>query len=171
MSDSKRRHRNLGSLNPIIFEIVRNSFIQIVNEMDTVLRKSAFSPVLTEASDVSAAIFDRDGNLVAQGDHDLPVFLGVLEFACKAVIREFGFEHLGKDDVVILNDPFLGGTHFNDVATVRPVYFNSILVAFVCSFGHWTDVGGKAPGSFAPDALEYFEEGIRIPPLKMVDNG
>lgn len=159
------------SLDPITFAVLGGTFRSLVNEMNVTLFKSALSPVITEGRDIGGAVFDADGKLVAQGDWDLAVFVGMLEFSVAHIIATYG-ETLRPGDVFIMNDPFIGGTHFNDVGIVRPVFTNeSDLIGFVGIVGHWPDVGGQEPGSFVANAREHFQEGLRIPPIPLIVAG
>ena len=122
------------------------------------------------ARDFSSALCDRQGNTVMQGSQDIAVHVGTLHFTAKAVIDAFeGDIHPG--DVFIINDPYLGGTHFNDVRIVRPIFHAGEIIAFSQSNGHWADVGGSVPGSFDITAKEHFGEGLRIPPVRIWSEG
>ncbi|MGA2513689.1 MAG: hydantoinase B/oxoprolinase family protein [Candidatus Limnocylindrales bacterium] len=157
-------------MHPVTVAVVRNAFGSIVNEMNLALFRSAFSPVITEGRDIGGAIMDRQGRLVAQGDWDLAVFVGMLEFSHRAILQDYAGD-IEPGDVFMMNDPFIGGTHFNDVGVVRPVFGPDGLEAFVAVCGHWPDVGGQEPGSFVADAREHFQEGLRMSPLKIVQAG
>ena len=157
-------------IEPIVFSVLTGSMRSLVNEMNLTMFRSARSPVITEGRDIGGALFDASGRLVAQGDWDLAVFVGMLEFSVKAILERFGDE-LAEGDAFIANDPFVGGTHFNDVGVVRPVFDGGRLVGFVAIVGHWPDVGGQEPGSFVANAREYFQEGMRIPPTRVVARG
>jgi N-methylhydantoinase B len=163
-------HPAEDDMDPVTVAITRNAMASIVNEMNLALFRSAFSPVITEGRDIGGAIMDRHGRLVAQGDWDLAVFVGMLEFGHRAILQEYGAD-LHPGDVFIMNDPFVGGTHFNDVGVVRPVFDGGELAAFVAVCGHWPDVGGQEPGSFVANAREHFQEGMRIPPLRLFEAG
>jgi N-methylhydantoinase B len=156
------------SLDPTTFAVLSNAFRSVVNEMNLTLFRSAYSPVITEGRDIGGAVFDKRGRLVAQGDWDLAVFVGMLEFSVQAILEHYTVE---PGDAFIANDPFVGGTHFNDVGLIRPVFADSNLAAFVAVCGHWPDVGGQEPGSFVADAREHFQEGLRIPPSKLYIRG
>lgn len=158
------------SLDPITFAVIHNSFKAVVDEMNLTLFRSAFSPVITEGRDIGGAVFNSKGELVAQGQWDLAVFVGLLEYSLKAIVNRYQNE-IEEDDVFIMNDPFIGGTHFNDVGIVRPVFANDELISFVAVCGHWADVGGQEPGSLVANAREHFQEGVRIPPIKLVMAG
>ena len=153
-------------MDPITLPVITNGFKSIVNEMNLALFRSAYSPVITEGRDIGGAVIDRHGRLVAQGDWDLAVFVALLEFSLQGILKRFS-ENINPGDVFIMNDPFVGGTHFNDVGVVRPVFSGGELMAFVAVCGHWADVGGQEPGSFVANAREHFQEGLRLPPMKL----
>lgn len=158
------------AIEPIVFSVLSGSLRSLVNEMNLTMFRSARSPVITEGRDIGGAVFDARGRLVAQGDWDLAVFVGMLEFSVRAILERFAGE-LAEGDAFITNDPFVGGTHFNDVGIVRPVFDDGRLVGFVAIVGHWPDVGGQEPGSFVANAREHFQEGLRIPPTRVVSRG
>jgi N-methylhydantoinase B len=151
-------------LDPTTFAVLSSAFRSVVNEMNLTLFRSAYSPVITEGRDIGGAVFDPVGRLVAQGDWDLAVFVGMLEFSVASIRERY---RIDPGDVFIVNDPFVGGTHFNDVGVIRPVFIDGRLAAFVAVCGHWPDVGGQEPGSFVADAREHFQEGLRLPPIKL----
>ncbi|MEE8349612.1 MAG: hydantoinase B/oxoprolinase family protein [Acidobacteriota bacterium] len=154
---------------PIKVELYRNLFGSIDQEMGTVLRRTAFSPNIKERRDYSCALFDGQGEVVAMGDH-MPVHLGSMPLSVRAAIDAFP---LYPGDIVILNDPFAGGTHLPDITMIAPVYEPSDVsrpVAFVACRAHHSDVGGLTPGSM-PLSRSIFQEGIRIPPLKLYEKG
>jgi N-methylhydantoinase B len=157
-------------MDPVTLSVISNAFKSIVNEMNLTMFRSAYSPVITEGRDIGGAVIDRRGRLVAQGDWDLAVFVALLEFSLRGVLDTFA-DDIHPGDVFIMNDPFVGGTHFNDVGVVRPVFDGSELMAFVSVCGHWADVGGQEPGSFVANAREHFQEGLRIPPVKLYQAG
>lgn len=157
-------------MDPVTLSVISSAFKSIVNEMNLTLFRSAYSPVITEGRDIGGAIIDRRGRLVAQGDWDLAVFVALLEFSLKGILETFA-DDIQPGDVFIMNDPFVGGTHFNDVGVVRPVFEGSELAAFVAVCGHWADVGGQEPGSFVANAREHFQEGLRMPPMKLFQAG
>lgn len=159
-----------STLDPVTFAVLGGSFCSLVNEMNVTLFRSALSPVITEGRDIGGALFDREGRLVAQGDWDLAVFVGMLEFSVAHIIKQYG-DALRPGDAYIMNDPFIGGTHFNDVGIVRPVFVYDELIGFVGIVGHWPDVGGQEPGSFVANAREHFQEGLRIPPVPLIVAG
>ncbi|HSR53656.1 MAG TPA: hydantoinase B/oxoprolinase family protein [Acidobacteriota bacterium] len=157
-------------MNPIQLEIYRNLFFSIAEEMGTVLRRTAYSPNIKERRDYSCAVFDHQGEVVAMGDH-MPVHLGSMPLSVAAAIEN---EPLYPGDIVILNDPFCGGTHLPDITMVTPVFQQSAQskkpLFYLASRAHHSDVGGMSPGSM-PLSREIFQEGIVIPPLKLYHQG
>jgi N-methylhydantoinase B len=163
--------RILDRIDPITFEVLRNSFIALVDEMGLMLEKVAFSLVVSEGRDFSTSICDRDANLVADGTQDLPGHIGTMPFTTRGIIDAIGYERLRQGDIILMNDAFIGGTHSQDARTVMPVYWEGELIAFVQSSAHWADAGGAVPGSFQVDALSTYEEALYITPIHLVDEG
>jgi len=143
-----------STLEPVTFEVLKNSFTTIVDQMAEQILRTCHSFVMY-ARDFSSALCDREGNTVMQGSGDIAVHVGTLHFTAKAVIDAFG-DDIGPGDVFAINDPYLGGTHFCDVRIVRPIFANSELIGFSQSNGHWADIGGSVPGSFDVNAKEHF---------------
>src|SRR5688572_18476284 len=133
--------------------------------MGAVLRRAAFSPNIKERADCSAALFTPDGELLVQAEH-IPVHLGSMPASVWAAIDAFG-DSLRPGEQVVLNDPFAGGTHLNDITLVAPCYAGRKLVGWVANRAHHADLGGMAPGSIPPDAVEIQQEGLRIPPVRL----
>ena len=153
---------------PVTFEVVKNSLYSMAAEMRVVLSKTAYSPILKSAGDFSCGIFDARGDMVAQGP-DLPMHLGSMPLAVKAVIR--AWEEIAPGDVFIHNDPYFGGSHLPDVNVVTPAFADGgRLLGFVCLRAHWPDVGGGAPGSYGAET-EIFAEGLRLPPVRLYRRG
>jgi N-methylhydantoinase B len=152
-------------LDPISFEILKNSLISIAEEMGVVLRKSSFSPNIKERRDFSCALFDATGRLVAQAEH-IPVHLGAMPYSVQAVLKEFK-DDVSEGDDIILNDPYRGGTHLPDITMVSPIFFKERLVGFAANRAHHSDVGGVAPGSMSALSRDVNQEGVRIPPVKL----
>jgi len=157
------------TLDPVTFEVLKNSFITIVDQMAEQVLRTCYSFVMYNR-DFSSALNDANGDSIAQGNQDIAVHVGTLHYTCKDVIRVFKGE-MKPGDVYIINDPYAGGTHFNDVRLIRPVFVGDEIIAFSQSNGHWSDVGGSVPGSFDVMAKEMFREGIRITPVRIVDQG
>jgi N-methylhydantoinase B len=159
----------MENLDPISFEILKNSLISIAEEMGVVLRKSSFSPNIKERRDYSCALFNASGQLVAQAEH-IPVHLGAMPYSVQAVLKEFK-DDLAEGDNIILNDPYRGGTHLPDITMVSPIFFKEKLVGFAANRAHHSDVGGVAPGSMSALSRDVNQEGIRIPPVKLWAEG
>jgi N-methylhydantoinase B len=157
------------NLDPVSFEILKNSLISISEEMGVVLRKSSFSSNIKERRDFSCALFNASGQLVAQAEH-IPVHLGAMPYSVQAILKEFE-DDLSDGDDVILNDPYRGGTHLPDITMVSPIFFKKKLVGFAANRAHHSDVGGAAPGSMSALSRDVNQEGIRIPPVKLWARG
>jgi N-methylhydantoinase B/oxoprolinase/acetone carboxylase alpha subunit len=153
-------------VDPIELELFKNVFVAISEEMAAVLGRTALSPNIKERKDFSCALFDRTGGTLAQGSH-IPVHLGAMPLSVQAALRALTFE---KGDLVILNDPYRGGTHLPDITCISPVFLGGRLGFFVANRAHHSDVGGMTPGSM-PLATELFQEGLIIPPLKLYARG
>jgi N-methylhydantoinase B len=161
--------RRSYTLDPVTFEVLKNAFITTVDQMAEQILRTCHSFVIY-ARDFSSALCDRNGDTIMQGSQDIAVHVGTLHFTCKAIIEAFaGDIHPG--DVFATNDPYVGGTHFNDVRIVRPIFYDGEIIAYAQSNGHWADVGGSVPGSFDVNAKEHFQEGVRVPPVRIWDKG
>jgi N-methylhydantoinase B len=158
-------------IDPITFEVLRNALVAAVDEMGLMLEKVAFSMVVSEGRDFSTSISDATGNLVADGTQDLPGHIGTIPFTTKGVIEHIGLANLRPGDIILMNDPFIGGTHCQDARTVMPVFNDRELIAFVQASAHWVDAGGAVPGSFQVDARSPYEEALYIPPIHLVREG
>src|SRR6266446_5872245 len=153
------------SRDPIELEIFKNIYHSIAEEMGAALRRTAFSPNIKERRDYSCAVFDSDGEVIAMGDH-MPVHLGSMPMSVRAAIDRC---ELGRGDVVMLNDPFSGGTHLPDITLIAPFYFSGKSRKpdfYVASRAHHADVGGAYPGSMGL-CREIYQEGLRIPPVRI----
>ena len=161
------------SLDPITLAILKGRLEQIADEMDATLFRSAFNPIIAEAHDASHGIYDAiTGDTLVQGKSGLPIFVGVMAFAVKAVIEKVARDgNLSDGDVFIFNDPYEGGTHLSDFRLVKPIYRNGTVFCYLASVGHWHDVGGNVPGNYNPEATESFQEGMLIPPVKLFSAG
>ena len=154
------------TVDPIELELFKNIFISISEEMAAVLGRTALSPNIKERKDYSCSLFNERGETLAQGSH-IPVHLGAMPLSVQAAIAALRFE---EGDLAILNDPYRGGTHLPDITCVSPVFVGRRPVFFVANRAHHADVGGMTPGSM-PLATELFQEGLIIPPLKLVARG
>ncbi|MGD2295750.1 MAG: hydantoinase B/oxoprolinase family protein [Candidatus Aminicenantes bacterium] len=155
-----------SSFDPIELELFKNIFVSISEEMGAVLGRTALSPNIKERKDFSCALFNSKGETFAQGSH-IPVHLGAMPLSVQAALTAVEFE---EGDMVLLNDPYKGGTHLPDLTCISPVFFNRKLVFFVANRAHHSDIGGMSPGSM-PLATEIIQEGLIIPPVKIVRRG
>jgi N-methylhydantoinase B len=158
------------SLDPVTLAVLNGRLVQIADEMDATLYRSAFNPIIAEAHDACHGLYHAEtGATLVQGTSGLPIFVGAMAFAVKAVIdkvaRDGGLE---PGDTYIFNDPYDGGTHLNDFRLVRPLMRGGSVFAWLASVGHWLDIGGAVPGNYNPKATEIFQEGVRIPPVKLI---
>ena len=151
---------------PIELELFKNVFIAVSEEMGAVLGRTALSPNIKERKDYSCSLFNAKGETLAQGSH-IPVHLGAMPLSVQAAMDAVAFE---PGDLVILNDPYRGGTHLPDITCISPVFLGRKLSFFVANRAHHSDVGGMSPGSM-PLATELFQEGLIIPPLKLYSRG
>ena len=156
-------------LDRVTFEVLKNGFVNLVDQMSEQLLRTCYSFVIY-SRDFSNCLCDANGDTVMQGSGDIAVHVGTLHFTCKAVVERFK-DDIHPGDVFMVNDPYSGGTHFNDVRIIRPVFVGEQLIAFTQSNGHWADVGGSTPGSFDIQAKEHFGEGLRITPIRIWRRG
>jgi N-methylhydantoinase B len=158
-------------IDPITAEIIQESLQAVSDEMFAVLRKTAMSPIIYEVLDMGTGITDARGNLASSGA-GIPTFVGVLDKAVRRVIEVNHAEPFRPGDVFVTNDPAYGGvTHLNDVVLAMPVFAGDHLIAWTASIAHWNDVGGMVPGSVSTSAREIFQEGLRLPAVKLIDQG
>lgn len=151
----------------VSYEIIRSSLYAIAREMKIAMMRTAGSPLMHSSGDSSAAIFDADMQLVAQGN-DIPTMMGSAVISTKVSVERIGKERLQPGDVIVSNDVYLGGgNHQPDVQFTRPVFVDDCIVGFVMTRGHWTDIGGQSPGSYTVSTWDVFAEGIRIPPVRL----
>jgi N-methylhydantoinase B/oxoprolinase/acetone carboxylase alpha subunit len=148
-------------------QVLNSRLTGIAEEMGAVLQRAAFSPNIKERADCSAALFTAGGELLVQAEH-IPVHLGSMPAAVRAAIDACG-EVVGPDDQIILNDPYAGGTHLNDVTLVAPCFVAGRVAGWAANRAHHADLGGMAPGSMPPDAVHIAQEGLRIPPVLLSD--
>ena len=163
------------SLDPITLSVIQAGLQQVCDEMDLSFSRAAFSPVIAEANDRSDGIYAAaDGSLIAQGTEGLPVFVGTMQYSTAELIRliaEGNAAPPDPNDIYIVNDPYLGGTHLMDVRFVRPYYREGKLWCWLSNTGHWPDTGGSVPGGFSASATAVEQEGLRLPPVKLFKNG
>ena len=155
-------------MDPAALQILISRLTGVAEEMGAVLRRAAFSPNIKERMDASAALFTPDGELLVQAEH-IPVHLGSMPASVAAAIDAFG-DSLEPGQQVLLNDPFAGGTHLNDLTLIAPCFVDGRLMGWAANRAHHADVGGMAPGSIPPEATEIYQEGLRIPPVLLTDD-
>jgi N-methylhydantoinase B len=157
-------------INPFTQEVIHEALISVVAEMRVTLLRTSFSSIIYEGQDFSCALADRNGRLAIQSKEDFPAHVGPLNIQVPQAIAKYaGQIHAG--DIIIANDPFGSGTHLNDVALISPIFWRKKLVMFACSRVHWGDIGGMTPGSVSGQTRDIFQEGVRIPILKLYDRG
>ena len=163
----------MTSLDPVTLAVLNGRLVQIADEMDATLFRSAFNPIIAEAHDACHGLYHAEtGATLVQGTSGLPIFVGAMAFAVKAVIDKVARDGaLAPGDTFLFNDPYDGGTHLNDVRLVRPLMRGDKVFAWLASVGHWLDVGGNVPGNFNAKATESFQEGFRVPPVKLIRAG
>ena len=153
----------------VTFEVLRNLFEYTCDRMSAVLQRASFSPILSDMVDFSNAIYDADMRLLSQAAN-VPVHLAAMKFSAHAVRDEFGIENMKDGDIYVVNDPYCGGTHINDISWIKPVFFKGkTLLGFAVTRGHWMDFGGGAPGGQSW-GTHIAEEGLRLPPIRAFQN-
>ncbi|GAA1620196.1 hydantoinase B/oxoprolinase family protein [Kribbella sancticallisti] len=160
----------MADIDQITLQVIGHALTSISREMGVTLSRTSCSPIFNEGNDYSCAVFDARGQMVSHGEF-LPIHLGSMAFATDAVTTAFAADGLEPGDMVILNDPFLGGTHLPDVTLVAPIFFEGALLGFAVNRAHHLDIGGTAAGSFYAAARENYQEGLRIAPVKLVKAG
>jgi len=163
MSDSQR-------IDSVTLEVTRNAAAAVCEEMNANLIRTGYSPNIKERRDCSCALFDADAEMIAQAEN-MPVHLGSMPFSVEAAVDRFSRESLHPGDAILLNDPFYGGAHLPDLTLVTPVYHEGELIAFTANRAHHADVGGSHAGSVSADSTEIYQEGLRIPPVKLFQQG
>jgi N-methylhydantoinase B len=158
------------TLDPATLEVLRHRFFAVAEEMGAALVRTAYATNIKDRRDCSCALFTTAGDVIAQAEH-IPIHLGVLPWGVRGALRAIPAASLAPGDVVMHNDPFIGGTHTPDIIMFAPVFFKGRLIALVGNLAHHVDVGGKISGSLSPDAEEIFQEGIRFPPVRLRKGG
>lgn len=163
------------TLDPITLSVIQAGLQQVCDEMDLSFSRAAFSPVIAEANDRSDGIYSAvDGSLISQGLGGLPVFVGTMQYSTRVLTEMIGDGRVAPpepDDIYIVNDPYLGGTHLMDVRFARPFFRDGKLWCWLSNTGHWPDTGGSVPGGFSASATAVEQEGLRLPPVKLFKRG
>ncbi len=162
-----------ADIDPITLAVLAGRMEQIADEMDATLFRAAFNPIIAEAHDASHGMYHAiSGDTLVQGKSGLPIFVGVMSFAVKAVIDKAAESgNLKNGDIYIFNDAHLGGTHLSDMRLVRPYFCDGKLFCYLASVGHWHDVGGAVPGNYNPEATDAFQEAFVLPPVRLAREG
>jgi N-methylhydantoinase B len=152
-------------------EIIKNALVAIGEEMFIALKRTSMSPIIYEALDYGIGLTDATGQLISQGN-GIPGFIGTLDGAVRSVMEKFQAEDILPGDMFITNDPYGGGgTHLSDVSMIMPVFHGARLIGWTANKAHWTEVGGKDPGSFSSDASEIYQEGLQFPTVRIYERG
>lgn len=163
------------TIDPITLSVIQAGLQQVCDEMDLSFSRAAFSPVIAEANDRSDGIYGaEDGALIAQGVGGLPVFVGTMQYSTRVLIEMITAGTVAApkpDDIYIVNDPYLGGTHLMDVRFARPFYRKGKIFCWLSNTGHWPDTGGAVPGGFSASATSVEQEGLRLPPVRLFKEG
>lgn len=157
------------AIDPITLSVVRHKLLAVAEEVVEVMTQTSFSPILNQSRDFSSAVLDSAGMLVAQAER-VPIHMGALSFAVRRMIEAFG-DDLREGDVLIANDPYWGGSHLPDVTLAAPLFVDGKPRLWIANRAHHGDIGGISPGGYSPSAREIWHEGVRIPPMKLVDGG
>lgn len=160
-------------IDPVTLAVIKGRLEQLVDEMDATLFRAAFSPVIAEARDGSHGLYDAEtGETIAMGKTGLPVFIGAMSFATKAAIARAEADGGPREgDAYVLNDPYQGATHLNDIKIIKPFFRDGKPFCYLASVGHWLDVGGNVAGNYNPAATDIMQEGFRLPTVKLIDRG
>ncbi len=159
----------MKEVDPISVEVIRGALVTIANEMGNTMIRTARTPTFSESHDFSTAIFDGGGRIIALADA-LPIHMGASKFSVMAALKEFG-EDLHTGDIIIVNDPYYGGSHLPDWTMMTPIFFDGRLMFFPVTRAHQGDTGGAVPGGYNPGATDIWQEGLRLPPIKIYDRG
>lgn len=158
-------------VDPITFEVVNNALIGVADQMAATILRTSYSTVVREMLDYSTAVFDPQGHIIAQSCR-IPIHLNSMSRSLRTTLEQcIPIEEWNEGDIIITNDPYLGGQHLPDVQTFKPVFVDGKIIAICGTLDHHLDVGGMRPGSYAGDAVEIFQEGLRIPPIKLHEKG
>jgi N-methylhydantoinase B len=160
-----------AAVDPVTREVIHNRLVSVVREMSLALARAAYSPIIYEVKDFSSVLLRPDASVVAQAE-GIPVFLGSMHQTLGPVLDRYPLEDMREGDVFISNDPFsANGTHKNDINILKPIFWNGEVVFFAANKAHWTDIGGKDPGSWSPDSTNTDQEGVSVPPLRLYSAG
>jgi N-methylhydantoinase B len=160
-----------NSVDLFTLEIIKEGLVAIGDEMFVTMQRTSMSTIIYEVLDYATGLTDAQGRLITQGN-GVTLFLGTLDFAVRDALRKFGPDGLKPGDIIITNDPYVGGgTHLSDVTLLMPIFYDGKIVAFAANKGHWTEVGGMAAGSWTTDSTEVYQEGLQFPNIKIFEEG
>jgi N-methylhydantoinase B len=159
----------MREVDPITAEVIRCGLVTIANEMGDTMIRTATTPTFSESHDFSTSIFDRDGRMIALADA-LPIHMGASKFSVMVTLEAFG-EDIHEGDLFVVNDPYHGGSHLPDWTMMTPIFFEGRLIFFPVTRAHQGDTGGAVPGGYNPGATDIWQEGLRLPPIKIYDRG
>jgi N-methylhydantoinase B len=160
--------RAMNIFDPIVFEMIKSSFKAMCTRASNIIERRACAPVITEGHDYCVSLLTKDGKLISHGTRDHGAHLGTLEATIESALIDV--EKFLPGDVFVINDPYRGGTHLQDIRMIRPIFYENTLFAFVIAICHITDIGGPIPGSFNPEATDCFSEGLQLPIIKLYQN-
>ena len=158
------------ALDSVGLHVLHNALANIAAEMALVMMKTSYSTIFNEGLDFSTVLLDREGNLIAEKNYT-PSMMGAIPHTVRWTLEEFGEDFFHPGDVVVHNDPYRGNCHIPEHMMMKPIFHEDVLIAFAGAIGHVAEVGGKAPGSFASDATDVYQEGLRLPPVKLLEGG
>jgi N-methylhydantoinase B len=164
-----KRDQKPRDVDPITAEVIRCGLVTIANEMGDTMIRTATTPTFSESHDFSTSIFDSQGRIVALADA-LPIHMGACKFSVLATLETFG-DDLHPGDIIVLNDPYHGGSHLPDWTLMTPIFFEGRLALFPVTRAHQGDTGGAVPGGYHPGATDIWQEGLRLPPIKIFERG
>ncbi len=157
-------------IDSVTLSVINNAFVNLCREMGTAMMRTSYSTIFNEGLDFSCMLFNRRGDLIGQAEF-CPTMLGSAQYAMKWTIEELGYDAFEPDDVIVHNDPYRGQCHMPEHLITKPVFYHGELWGFVGNIAHIGEIGGMAPGSFAADATEVYQEGLRLPPIKLMRRG
>jgi N-methylhydantoinase B len=157
-------------IDSITLSVINNAFVNLCREMGTAMMRTSYSTIFNEGLDFSCVLFNRGGDLIGQAEF-CPTMLGSAQYAMKWTIDELGYDAFEPGDVIVHNDPYRGQCHMPEHLIMKPVFYGGALWGFVGNIAHVGEIGGMAPGSFAADGTEVYQEGLRLPPIKLMRRG
>ncbi len=160
----------VASIDTVTLNIIHNALTNIASEMALVMLKTSYSTIFNEGLDFTTVLLDKHGDLIAEKNYT-PSMMGAIPHTVKWAVEEKGIDHFRPGDVLVHNDCYRGGCHLPEHMMMRPVFAGDRLFGFAGNIGHVAEIGGKAPGSFAADATDVYQEGLRLPPVKLIDRG